>query len=510
MLLQVNTKYGAVRGVPTDVEGLAIFRGVPYAAPPVGENRWRSPQPLEPWEGVRDCITYGHACVQPERGEGNFYGKEFYTHRFHKYPLDWSEDCLYLNIWTPARSAEDRLPVMIWIHGGGYTQGYSHETRSNGEVMASKGIVVVSINYRLNIFGFFGHPELAAEQGGHCGNYATMDQAAAINWVYENIAAFGGDPKKITVAGQSAGGFSVQSMAVTPLTKGKIRGAIMQSGALGSITEDGSGWFCKTQKQVEDNGISFMKFAGKQTLEQLRDMPTEELKQVYLSYVKNKNPDFNTICIDNYVYLKNPGDSFAKGEEHIETLLIGATSRESMIVPRVPGVTRENYKLIASRLPSPVFSLMAQYEVKDDAQADEHLNNWFSWFMNGNSIALCEHMDRVSHKKAYNYSFRREMPGSDHPGPFHSACIWYMFGNLHNARRPFTEEDFVLEENMVNYWANFIKTGDPNAEGLPVWKPYTHAEPKCMVLDVNAFYMEDATQVNPSFALLRNALVQKE
>lgn len=510
MLLQVKTQAGLVRGVPTDVEGLAVFRGIPYASPPVGDNRWRAPQPVEPWEGVRDCTTYGPACVQPERGEGNFYGKEFYSHRFHRYPLAWSEDCLYLNIWTPAQTDTDKLPVFVWIHGGGYTQGYSHEPRSNGEVLASKGMVVVSINYRLNIFGFFGHPELVAEQGGHCGNYAIMDQAAALHWIQDNIAVFGGDPENITVAGQSAGSFSVEALAVTPLAKGTFRRAIMQSGAMGSPWPDGSSWFFVHQKDVEEKGTSFMAFAGKKSLAELRAMPTGELNKAYLAFVADKKEDFNNLCADGYVLTRNPGDMFACGEENIEELLIGATSKESKITPTIPGVNLKNYKQIIDGLPSCDFSLMAQAKVDTDEDASALVNSWFAWYMNGSSLGLCEHMNRVSNKKVYCYSFRREVPGSDRPGPFHSACIWYMFGNLHNARRPFTEEDFTLEETMVGYWSNFAKYGDPNGNGLPEWRAYTVARPDCMVLDVGGGRMEKATAVNPSFALLRDALVKKE
>ncbi len=505
MIYEAMTNYGMVRGVQSVAESIVEFRGVPYAAAPVGEYRWREPMPPLPWKGVRECSQYGPIAVQTKRAEDNFYRKEFYEHRFHAYPPLMSEDCLYLNIWTPAKTPEDKLPVFVWIHGGAYTQGYSHESRSNGEVMASQGIVVVSINYRLNIFGFFGHPGLAAEQGGHCGNYATLDQAAAIGWIRENIAAFGGDPDRITIAGQSAGSFAVQALSVIPQTKGMVRRGIMQSGAFALTGQ--TGWFYKSQRFVEENGARFMEAAGKKSLAELRAMSTQELMDAYVAWVGAGNPDFNFPCEDGYVYHKNPLAAFAAGEAHIEALLAGATSRESMIMPWAPGVTKENYKEMVQKL-DPEFAPMAEICVADDADAERVFNSWFAWYMNNGSLALCDFMDHVSHKKAYSYSFQREVPGSDQPGPFHSACIWYMFGNLHNCSRPFTEADFELEHHMNQYWANFTKTGDPNGEGLPLWEPYTHESRKTMILDADAYQMEDLSAARKDYYHLRDQLVK--
>lgn len=507
MMLYAETKYGVLKGVQSVVEDIVEYRGIPYAAPPVGQYRWREPQPLLPWKGVRECSQYGPACMQTERPQDNFYRKEFYDHRFHHYPPVWGEDCLYLNVWTPAKTAADKLPVLVWVHGGGFTQGYSHESRSNGEVMAANGIVVVSINYRLNIFGFFGHPELATEQNGHCGNYAILDQAAAINWVHENIAAFGGDPENITIAGQSAGSFSVEALSVIPQTKGKVRRTIMQSGAL--TPPDQFGWFYVPQEQVENNGLRFMEFAGKHSLEELRAMSTNELMSAYVKYVGEKNPDFNVCCEDHYVFLKNPADSFAAGEEHIEALLAGATSRETKIMPRIHGVTRENYREMVDKCLPAEYALMKQIETDSDADAEDTLSSWFAWYMNNGSLALCSMMDKAGGKKAFSYSFARNVPGEDDPGPFHSACIWYMFGNLHNCRRPFTQGDLDLEYRMNQYWANFVKNGDPNGSGLPKWDPCRAEDPKSIVLDVDAYQMEYCLGKKRGYDALYNRLMEK-
>ena len=507
MLLQVNTKYGTVRGSATEVENMVVFRGIPYAAPPTGENRWKEPQPPAKWDGVRDCICYAPACWQTVRPEGSFYRTEFYEHRFYKYPPRLSEDCLYLNVWTPAASAEEKLPVMIWIHGGAFMRGESHTPRSNGEVLAGQGCVVVSINYRLGIFGFFGHPELAEEQNGHCGNYGIMDQAAAVRWVYENIAAFGGDPQNITVFGQSAGGFSVQALSVIPQTKGLIRRAIMQSGAVTNI--ENFGYRYHSQKETEDNGAAFADFAGKKSLSELREMSPEDLTIMQARFAEAGNPAFNSLCQDDYIFYKSPYVSFLCGEEHIDELLIGATLSETKLYPIIPNVTVENYKDIVSAFPDKEFQMMKLIPVQTDAEAARIINTRYAWYANGGSLALCECMDRVAHKKVYSYSFQRDMPGSDNPGSFHSACIRYAFGNLHNGHRPFTEEDFDLEEKMVAFWSNFAKNGDPNGPGLPVWTPYTSDTPYSMVLDINAFNMADIAAENAGFAMLRDKLIEK-
>ena len=221
MLLTVNTKYGTVQGVACDAKGVAAYKGIPYAKPPIGDLRWQAPQKPDSWEGVRLCDTFGSPCMQTLRPEGNFYRTEFYTHKFHPYPPKWGEDCLYLNIWTAAENQKAGLPVMVWIHGGGFTQGYGHEPRYDGQTLASNGVILVSINYRLNIFGFFGCKALT-EESARSGNYGILDQLAAIEWIKENIEAFGGNPNNITIFGQSAGAISVQTIAASPLAAGKV------------------------------------------------------------------------------------------------------------------------------------------------------------------------------------------------------------------------------------------------------------------------------------------------
>ena len=228
-LLQVKIESGIVEGIPGWNQAVGLFRGIPYAAPPVGELRFKEPQPAKPWDGVLKAYNYGNISYQERRaseGGGDLIGNEFYC-------VDWprSEDCLYLNVWTPANSAEEKLPVGVYLHGGGYAQGYGHLNCYDGEGFAKRGCITVTLNHRLGIFGYLAHPELTAENEHHSsGNYGVLDIIAALKWVKRNIAAFGGDPDKITVFGQSGGGSKVMTMIASPLTKGLITGAIMQSG----------------------------------------------------------------------------------------------------------------------------------------------------------------------------------------------------------------------------------------------------------------------------------------
>ena len=488
MLCSVTTKYGKLRGVPTVAENIAEFRGIPYAQAPVGDWRWRAPREPLPWTGERDCGRYAPGCWQPERPVSSFYRKEFYTHRFHKYPLPWSEDCLYLNVWTPAETAEDRLPVLVWIHGGGYTHGYSHESRSNGEVLAGGGLVVVSLNYRLNIFGFFAHPALAEEQNGHCGNYALMDQAAALKWIHENIAAFGGDPENITIYGQSAGSYSVQCLSVMEMAKGTFRRAIMQSGTALSLQHFSR--LYKPQKEAESIGLRFMEFAGKKTLKELREIPADELLRLYVSFRGSTGININTFCEDGYVFTDNPGHKFLRGDCHIDGLIAGSTEWETQLTPGIAGVTKENYAEKVREKINAGDQLMAQIRVMDDEDASRTIRSWFAYDLLNTAPVLCGRLG-MDGKNGYWYNFQREVPGADRPGTFHSADIWYAFGNLYKRERPWTDDDYAISRLMNRYWINFAKTGDPNGDGLPRWDPCTIKNVKGMAFDAGKNVMTD-------------------
>ncbi len=259
---QVRTDSGSVEGAASAHGKVRIFKGIPYAAPPVGDLRWKAPQPAAHWAGVKKATKFGAHCVQ-----GNIYGDMAFRDGGP------SEDCLYLNVWTPAKSAEAHLPVMVWIHGGGFAAGAASEARQDGEVLAKKGVVVVSFNYRLGIFGFFAHPELSKESGhGASGNYGLLDQVAALQWVQKNIAAFGGDPENVTIFGESAGSFSVSALMASPLAQGLFERAIGESGAF-----FGHSLFLKKLEQSESGSAKFADGIGASNLAALRAKPAAEL-----------------------------------------------------------------------------------------------------------------------------------------------------------------------------------------------------------------------------------------
>lgn len=499
MILHTDTIYGAVSGIQSSTEGVAVYKGIPYAAPPVNDLRWKAPQPPSPWEGVRRCDHFGHACIQPLRAGGGFYEREFYRHDFHAYPPPWGEDCLYLNIWTPAVEKDERLPVMVWIHGGGFTQGYSHEPRSDGENLAKNGVIVVSINYRLSIFGFFGSEELEKESG-FCGNYAILDQIAALQWVKDNISGFGGDPDNVTVFGQSAGAISVQAIAASPLSKGLVRRAICQSGAGLTVPEMRFGAeFLKRQ------GEEFRKTVGASGLEQLRAIPEKQLMEMTIQHGYANMMAFPLIA-DGYVLPIDKGLAFKQGDCLDIEYLIGSTIDESRIFPDYPKgeITRENFHEKMQGWYR-MFGESCDPADDDDALRLANKRGGIQWFAEHRSLACM--LAQNGSKPVYAYVFNREPPGEDHPGVFHSACIWYAFGTLKNCWRAFEDGDRRLSETMVKYWTNFAKTGDPNGPGLPMWSPFRNEDRLEMKLDIECG-MHDFTEECPEVMALTERLLE--
>lgn len=432
---------GRIEGV-MDEEGVAVYKGIPYAAPPVGDLRWRKPQPVQPWQGVRKCDKWGDASLQGGQQEGSFYWKEFYQDG----NPSMSEDCLYLNVWTPAAGKQDAgLPVMLWIHGGAFQNGFGHEIEFDGDAFAKEGVVLVTINYRLGMCGFLAHPLLTAENGGKgSGNYGLFDQLAALKWVKKNIAAFGGNPDNVTVFGQSAGGGSVQALISSPLTKDYIQRAIIQSGGgLGGIIST------KSLADTEKQGKAMWDASGMTTLEQMRACPADRFQEVMMNYMKQQKT-FNGMpyspCVDGELLTASVYDAAINGQELDIPYMIGYTSGDMM--------------------------------------PDRMQKAAVDW-----SLLL----EKQGRKPAYVYRFSRDLPGEDlkapdgspiMPGAFHSSELWYVFGTLDKCWRPMEQADYELSERMVSYWTNFAKTGNPNGEGLPQWKPCTQADQHVQVLDV--------------------------
>lgn len=435
---------GQVKGVETPTKGVIVYKGIPFAAPPVGKLRWREPQPVVPWKGVKTADKYGAAAMQVTWDPNSFYGKEWRASG----SVPFNEDCLYLNVWTPAAGDKSKkLPVAMWIHGGGYREGFAFEPEMDGgEDWASRGVILVSVTYRLGVIGFFSHPLLSAESPhGVSGNYGLMDQAAALKWIYNNIEQFGGDPKNITIFGQSAGAGSVQSLCASPISKGLISKAISMSG--GGLNGGRPGMSLDTAQLANKK---FMDYFGKTTLEQMRALSFDELIQMSQKYTEATKARIGwSPVVDNY---------FLKG-----TFSQAAMAKEIPDIPYMIGFTANDL----SDMTKPVSDFAALRSTQ-------------------------------SNKPAYAYLFQRQLPG-DSSGAFHSSDLWYVFHSMKHSWRPFNEGDQELSDQMVDYYTNFAKYGNPNGKSGDTWKPYSAQNPQFMVLDVNGNKAQFTMSANPQY-----------
>ncbi len=434
----VSTKYGKLSGV--DLGGYTEYRCVPYAKPPVGELRWREPQPPEAWNGVYEATEYASRCMVPHWDDSLPYSRDFRDNPAFDRPQ--SEDCLYLNIWVP--NSGEKLPVAFWIHGGAFMAGFATEKEFDGKAYCDRGVILVSVEYRCNIFGFFAHPWLTAENPAHIsGNYGMFDQLAALKWVYENIAAFGGDPENITIFGQSAGAMSVQTLVSSELTGNMAAKAIMQSG--GSY---GSGLHSdSTLAQQEEFGELFVELSGAKSLEELRAMSAEDITAAFEKQRDILMPKFGPffaptidgkLLTDGYYRLMDAGKILDI------PYMLGSTKDDIMVTPEM---------------------------VK---------NGEFSPLYHGIN-AFSRKLEELGRNPAYVYYFTRDLPGDDF-GAWHSSELQYMFGTLRRGWRPWEERDWALSERMLDYWINFMKTGDPNGPGLPTWQPHSEKNPVVLEL----------------------------
>lgn len=409
----VDTPCGPVQGCAGRVPGTVAYKGIRYAT----AGRWEYPVPVTAWEGIYDATQYGACCYQPR----SFYNEEenlkkvFYYNEFRKgETYTYSEDCLFLNIFAPEDAGEgDGLPVLFYIHGGGFAGGCGHEKHFDGPVWPAEGVIGVTINYRLGPLGFVCLPELA-EEAGCCGNYGLYDQLCALEWVRSNIAAFGGDPDAITIMGQSAGAMSVQQHCMSPLSKGLFRGAVMSSG--GGISKVLSA--APAEKHYAFWQAA-MQNAGCETLEQFRGISPEKLFDVWNETKKQLRTPGSVPCIDGRLVVGTGSDVLSAGKQANIHYMAGSTSEDMM---------------------PPILQGMAQ--------------KWCA----------------VQKESSYTWYFERQLPGDDH-GAWHSADLWYWFGTLENCWRPMEEKDYTLSRQMVDYLCNFVRTGDPNSgETVPVWQ----------------------------------------
>ena len=434
----IETKYGKIEGV--DQGEYVEYRGVPFAKPPVGDLRWKAPQLPEPFDGVYQATEFRAKSVQ----EGNNsppWDKDFYDDPAYERPI--SEDCLYLNIWAP-KDAKN-CPVAMWIHGGAFMGGSASEKEFDGAAYCKRGVVFVSVQYRLGVLGFLAHPWLT-EEAGTSGNYGILDQIAALNWIYENISAFGGDPENITVFGQSAGAMSTQTLISSPLTGDRIKRAILQSG--GSY---GAGLHRDMPlSEQESYGEIFAEVLGVNSLSELRAKSTEEIIAATGPFMGKVFPIakglFLTPTMDGKVLTGGYYDLMDKGEIKDIPYMLGSTKDDILVTPEMK--TPED---------SPLYS---------------------------GSMAFSHKLEELGRKPAYVYYFTRDLPGNDF-GAWHSAELWYMMGTMKRCWRPFEQGDYDLSEQMLDYWTNFMKTGDPNGADLPKWEPCSKENPFVMRLDIS-------------------------
>ena len=464
---RVQTANGPLEGT-TAASGVRVFRGVPFAAPPVGARRWQAPQPVTSWTVVRPARQFGPRAMQlPLFGDMNFRSAGV------------SEDCLYLNVWTPATTGPARRPVLVYFYGGGFVAGDGSEPRYDGEGMARRGIVAVTVNYRLGIFGFLAHPELTQESPHHAsGNYGLLDQAAALRWVEQNIAAFGGDPARVTIAGESAGSISVSALMVSPLAKTLFGRAIGESGSLLS-----SSLAPRPLAEAEQTGLAFGTGLGAASLAALRALPAQQLLE---ATGKPGTPRFGPV-VDGYFFTEAPTATFAAGQQAHVPLLVGWNSQEmgpqALLGPGPPTVA--GYRQAVQKLyGDQTEQVLRLYPAATAAEAEQAATDLAGdRFIAFSTWKWADVHAQTGGQPVYRYLFARPRPAltpalgnaTAPPGPpargaVHSAEIEYALGNLAtNKVYAWTPDDYRVSEATQRYFANFIATGNPNGAGLPAW-----------------------------------------
>jgi len=459
----VKVSEGMVQG--TFENGLTVYKGIPFAAPPVGDLRWKAPQSAAKWDGVKQATKYGPAAFQG----GNP-------------PSGKSEDCLYLNVWTPAKSAREKIPVLVWIYGGGFSFGSTAEPGYNGEKLAKKGVVLVSIAYRVGQLGFLAHPELSAENPNHVsGNYGLLDQIAGLQWIKKNIAAFGGDPDKVTIFGESAGGISVSMLCASPLAKGLFQGAISESGGSFGPTRSTTypGENMKTLKQAELDGKSYAQKVGASSIAELRKIEADKLPL-------GMGMGGGWPITDGYVIPDDQHKMYEAGKYNDIPVLIGYNSDEGASFSRekkpeeyIAGVKARYGKFADDLIKAyPAGETTVPKTARDLAR--DAAFGWQTW-----SWARLQSQTGKSKVFLYYFDQHPDYP-KDSPrfgyGSPHGQEVAYVFMNLDASNPQTTKSDLEISEAMGTYWTNFAKYGDPNGTGVPKWPTFSDATPVVMYL----------------------------
>ena len=454
----VRIETGLVQGVPADDPSVTVYKGIPFAAPPLGDLRWRPPEPAAAWQRVRKADQFSAACIQdPVRSLGPW--TEEYMHQGES-----SEDCLYLNVWTASQDATVKRPVLVWIYGGAFTGGSTAVAVYDGETLARKGLVVVTVNYRVGVLGFLAHPELTKESDGKAsGNYGLLDQIAALAWVRRNIAAFGGDPTRVTICGQSAGAASVHILTASPLAKGLFHQAIAQSGS-------GLGDRFPTLPAAEAEGVKFAKAKGASSIQELRAMPVATLTARAEGAPFRSSP-----VMDGWLLPAQVRAIFAQGKQNDVATLTGWTADEGSYSQSYGKLTPQEFERdIRLRTGSLAIEFTKLYPVSTQQQAsesqkasarDQNLIATFLW---------AKERARTAKTPVYTYYWDHAQPGPKKEvyGAFHSGELPYVFNSLKRANRPWEAIDRSIAETTSSYWANFVATGNPNGPGLAKWPAF--------------------------------------
>lgn len=461
----VKTQDGLVSGKLVGEDSVKTFMGIPFAAVPVGKLRWKAPQPVSPWEGVKECVANPASAIQNPPVPFFAWSEEFLIP-----PTPISEDCLYLNVWTDAEKSDEKRPVMVWIHGGGFTGGSGTVPLYDVEELAKKGIVVVTINYRLGVLGFLSHPELSKESdSGTSGNYGVLDQIAALKWVKNNISQFGGDPENVTIAGQSAGSMSVNVLVSSPLAKGLFNKAIAQSGAMFNYDGGRSG---RNIEMAEKAGEEFMEKTGAGSLEALRQIPADSLLKLGGAFWPYK--DGNIIPLDF-------DETFISGKANQIKLLTGwnADDNVSFGGPMTPEQFRAQAK---EKYQDRAEEYLKLFTASTPEELEETRSTLSEMMFGYQNFTWAKIQSDLAPQSSYLYHFTRIPPGEPNYGAFHSAEFSYSFHTLKYWNRPFTDLDYKLEDVMSQYWVNFVKSGNPNGDGLPNWPAFSSDNPMLMEL----------------------------
>lgn len=455
----IQTIYGKVIGYKEN--GVSIFKGIPFAAPPVGSLRWKAPQAPAKWNGTLECSKFSASPVQPTPAPFLCWSAEFIAP-----PKPLSEDCLYLNVWSAADPAKEKRPVFVWVYGGGFSSGSAACAIYDGQEMAKRGIIFVSINYRVGPFGFMAHPELSKEQNNASGNYGIMDQIAALQWVKKNIAAFGGDPDQVTIGGQSAGSMSINALVGSPLAKGLFQRAIAESGAL--LTNH----LPSTLEEAEKTGFALQQKAGVKTLEELRKLPADSI----LKYSQHLNGARMGLNLDGYVLPKDFWNHFKNDEHNDVPLLTGWVGGDGALFGPANTNAEKAKKDAALKYGNDAQNYLDAFPAATDDLAKESqvLENIISF-------AAFPSQQWALYNKHSSYLYKisnipTDKEGFPNYGAFHTSEVPYALHTLHLWQRNWTSHDLRVEELLSTYWLNFIKTGDPNGNGQPVWKKYDNNE----------------------------------